>query len=285
MTSHASRVGAYLRARRDTTQPEEVGLVREQNRRVSGLRREEVAALAGISAEYYLRLEQGRDHQPSDQVLSALGRALALDEVATDYLRKLARPRVAHPGSTRRSSTGPALRRLLERRPDVPTFIVDNTLDVVGSNALAAALSASMQPGANRVVRMFTAVDRSSYPNWEARAAELVAVLRMRADPDDPRLQSLVGRLSIRDAAFASMWARHDVHVYTTGTCLEQVAPFGALEFEWEDLVIPGDAGLTVTTLFAPSGSRAAAVLAYLAESPGRQDASVHIADDGRRAS
>jgi transcriptional regulator with XRE-family HTH domain len=265
--SRASLVGDYLRARRDITQPEAVGIARERNRRVTGLRREEVASLAGISAEYYLRLEQGRDHRPSDQVLTALGRALALDDHALDHLRRLARPAPPRPDGRRVSGTDPALRRVLERRADLPAFIVDSTLDVVASNPLAAALGASMRAGANRVERMFTEVDRSTYPDWQARATEMVAVLRMRADPDDPRLQEIVGRLSISDPEFAASWARHDVHVYTSGNCFEAVEPFGTVEFEWEDLVMPGHDGLTLTTLFAPVGSRAAAVLAYLAES------------------
>jgi transcriptional regulator with XRE-family HTH domain len=282
MTSQASLVGTYLRARRDITRPEDVGLVRGQNRRVSGLRREEVAALAGISAEYYLRLEQGRDHRPSDQVLSALGRALALDEHARHYLHTLARPKVARPRSLPPASTDPALRRLLERHAGMPSFIMNSTLHVVASNPLAAALGASMRPGANRLLRMFTDVDRNAYPDWPTRAADMVAVLRMRADPNDPSLQALVGQLSIQDAEFAAIWARHDVQVSTFGTCFEVVPPFGTMQFEWQDLVIPGHDGLTMTTLFAPAGSRGAAVLAYLAE---RSPAAGEVADSNRRVS
>jgi len=266
MPSHASLVGEYLRARRDLTQPEDVGLPREPNRRVRGLRREEVAALAGISAEYYLRLEQGRDHQPSDQVVLCLGRALALDEIAVAYLRRLARPPFGPRRRGRSAADEPAIQRLLARRSDIPAFVVDDRLDVVASNALAAALSPSMRVGANRLLRMFTEVDRDTYPDWQHRVQEMVAVLRMRADPADPRIQDLVGRLSIGDGTFADMWARHDVHVYTSGTCIEQVEPFGSMEFEWEDLLIPGHDGLTVNLLYAPPGSPGAAVLAYLTE-------------------
>ena len=271
MTSRASLVGDYLRARRAITQPEDVGLVRESNRRVSGLRREEVAALAGISAEYYLRLEQGRDHQPSDQVLTCLARALALDEHALEYLRKLARHSAQRNGTPRRSGRGAeqVLHRILARRSDLPAYVVDDTLDVVASTPLAAALAPSMRQGANRIVSMFTDTDRQTYPDWHTRAADMVAVLRMRADPDDPRLQALVGQMSIRDPGFAALWSRHDVHVYTSGNCFEEIAPFGTLEFEWEALVIPGYDGLTLNTLFAPEGSREAAVIAYLREDTG----------------
>ncbi|ROP65445.1 helix-turn-helix transcriptional regulator [Curtobacterium sp. PhB115] len=267
MKSHASLVGEYLRARRDITQPEDVGLPREPNRRVSGLRREEVAALAGISAEYYLRLEQGRDHQPSEQVIVCLGRALALDDHALTHLRRLARPAVRRPRDPVPAAEDPAVQRLLARRADVPAFVVDDRMDVVASTPLASALGPSMRAGANRLVRMFTVVDRVTYPDWSGRAAEMVAVFRMRADLDDPRTQDLIGQLSIRDPEFAAMWARHDVHVYTSGTCFEHVQPFGVLEFEWEGLVIPGREGLTLNTLYAPTGSRGAAVLAYLMES------------------
>ena len=269
-TSGASHVGEYLRARRDVTQPEDVGLPREANRRVSGLRREEVAALAGISAEYYLRLEQGRDHQPSEQVIVCLGRALGLDEHALAHLRRLARPAVRAPRPTRPPADDPAVQRLLTRRADVPAFVVDDRMEVVAGTAIAAALSPSMRSGANRLLRMFTVVDRATYPEWHRRAAEMVAVFRMRADLEDPRTQEIVGRLSIRDPEFAAMWARHDVHVYTSGTCFEHVEPFGVLEFEWEGLVIPGREGLTLNTLYAPAGSRGAAVLAYMVEAPPR---------------
>jgi transcriptional regulator with XRE-family HTH domain len=268
MNHRSSLVGDYLRARRDITQPEDVGLIRESNRRVTGLRREEVASLAGISSEYYLRLEQGRDHQPSEQVLNALARALQLDADAIEYLHRLARPRPRRPRPAQQPRLpDAALQRLLDRWSTVPAFIADDNLDVVAGNAAADALGGgSMSRGANRMLHTFTRTARAAYPDWLTRARELVAVFRMRADPDDPRMQDLVGTLSIRDAEFAALWARHDVHVFTSGTTIETVEPFGAVEFEWDEFVIPGYHGLTMTTVFAASGSQAASVLAYVNE-------------------
>lgn len=283
MQSHSSLVGDYLRARRDRTRPEDVGLPREPGRRVAGLRREEVALLAGISAEYYLRLEQGRDHQPSEQVIAALARALLLDEDAQAHLRRLARPVPRRRRGPRAAlATDPALIGLLDRRSGVPAFVVDDCLDVVASNALASMLGTGMRPGANRVTRMFTDVDREQYPGWHDRAREIVGVLRMRADPADPRLLDIVGHLQIQDADFAALWARHDVHVDTSGTCREMVDPFGAVEFEWENLVVPGHEGLTLTTLFAPPGSHAAAVTAYLRAGVDGQHTATSTADVAR---
>lgn len=264
MVTRSALVGDHLRALRDRIRPEDVGLRPDPHRRVSGLRREEVAARAGISAEYYLRLEQGRDHQPSEQVLLALARALALDEAGLEYLRRLASPPPPIDLSTRRPDD-PELQRLLSRH-DAPAFVADEVIGVVASNPLAAALGESMRPGANRLVQMFTTMDRSIYPEWPSRAREMVAVFRMRSDPDDPRVRDIVGRLSIRDQDFADAWASQDVRVFTTGPCYEVIEPFGLLEFECEDLGIPGRPGLTLTTLSAPPGSRAAAVIAYVRE-------------------
>lgn len=265
MVSRATLVGDYLRARRDATLPEAVGLAPDPNRRVPGLRREEVAAAAGISAEYYLRLEQGRDHQPSTQVLLALARALALDDTGRTYLLRLSEPAPPPPDPRTRTPDDPELRRLVARH-DAPAFVADEVIGVVAANPLAAALSGSMRPGANRLVQMFTEMDRTIYPEWSRRAREMVAVFRMRADPADPRLVDIVGRLSVRDPDFAAAWASHETRVFTTGPAYEVIPPFGLLEFECEDLGIPGRRGLTLTTLYAEPGSRAAAVIAFVRE-------------------
>ena len=134
-------LAAFLRARRELLKPADVGLPDSERRRVEGLRREEVAMLAGISTEYYLRLEQGRDHQPSDQVLDGLARALQLDEDASRYLRELARPA---PRRRRRSvpeGFDPAVQTLINSWPLTPTFVVNRNMTILASNPIARALS------------------------------------------------------------------------------------------------------------------------------------------------
>src|SRR6201981_155791 len=137
----ASALASFLRARRELVKPADVGLPDSPRRRVEGLRREEVAMLAGISTEYYLRLEQGRDHQPSDQVLDGLARALQLDEDAASYLRELARPA---PRRRRRSVPerfDPAMQTLIESWPLTPAFVVNRNMRILASNTVARALS------------------------------------------------------------------------------------------------------------------------------------------------
>lgn len=264
-----SLVGEYLRARRNGTQPEDVGLPREAHRRVSGLRREEVAALAGISPEYYVRLEQGRDHQPSAQVLDALARALGLDSSARAYLDRLAHPpRHTPTRESRRASTVSIsdLAHLLAQWTRTPAYILDGNLDVVLANSLAEELGqGSMSPGANRLLTIFEASSRRLLPDWDQRAAELVASLRMRGDPRDPRLHEIVGSLSIRDQDFRRMWARQDVHILTSGACLAEVVPFGTISLKWQNLDIAGCDNHTLTTLYGEPGSPAVAALAYVA--------------------
>ena len=261
--SRSAVLGEYLRARRSITQPTAVGLSEDSARRVSGLRREEVAALAGISSDYYLRLEQGRGQKPSPQVVAALSRALALDGDGEEYLARLAAPAPPMPDLRNRTADDPELQRLVARH-NAPSFVADEVIGVVASNPLAAALSESMQPGVNRLSFMFTAMDRSVYPEWAQRAREMVAVFRMRSDPSDPRALRIAEDLSARDADFAIYWATYDVRVFRSGLAYEVIEPFGLLEFECEDLGIPGRDGLTLTTLYARPGSREAAVIAYV---------------------
>lgn len=271
MATTSSQVGEYLRARRDVVQPEDVGLVREPNRRVKGLRRDEVALLAGISADYYLRLEQGRDHQPSEQVLQSLGRALQLNEVAVGYLFQLARPFRGTTAEQTPDAVSPGITRLFQRWTHTPAFVADSNLDVVISNALADKVGAgAMSVGTNRLLHLFNDVCRESDPGWRERAEELVAAFRLQGRPESARLQKIVGNLSIQDPTFRVLWAKHDVQISSYGTCFEQVEPFGLLEFEWQNLEVPGHAGHTLTTLFAAPGTAAAGALAFLSAQANR---------------
>ena len=249
-----SEVGEFLRARRDALQPEDVGLRREPGRRVPGLRREEVAQLADISPEYYLRLERGRDHQPSEQVLAALSRALLLDAGASDYLHRLAHP-------FRRRSAVPGPRRAPDEDLDAvvgavrgtPAIVADANKDVVASNELARSMAAGrLDPGRNLVLDVFEPRVKVCLPDWEALARRMVAALRLSADPRDARLQQVVGRLSVRDEDFRRWWVAHEVLAPTSGTLPMTVDGVGVVRMHWRDLIVPGRDG-HVLTMFTPA--------------------------------
>ncbi|MCS6547890.1 helix-turn-helix transcriptional regulator [Curtobacterium flaccumfaciens pv. flaccumfaciens] len=265
MDARRSELGQYLRARRALVQPEDVGLTREPGRRVDGLRREEVARLAGISPEYYLRLERGRDHQPSDQVLVALGRALRLDHEAVDYLRRLAHAERRRPEGVVPPGLDDSVRSLLAQWSHTPAFVMDRNQDIILSNALASALGPGyMEPGANLVLQMFSEASRQHAADWDRTAHRVVAALRLHAEPEDPRLQEIVGTLTLQDPDFARIWARHDVAVQRTGVSRHWIDPIGWVEFRWQNLSIPGSSHVLVT-FWADPGTPAAAAVAYLA--------------------
>jgi transcriptional regulator with XRE-family HTH domain len=191
-----------------------VGLPVNGVRRVAGLRREEVALLAGISSDYYLRLEQGRDRNPSIQVLEALARVLDLDQAATDYLLSLAAPRPRHRRRRPRRETVPAGIRQLLSVVGLPAFVEGRYFDVLAANSLARALSPNLQAGQNRLRAVFLdPAEVALYPDWDAATAGLVAGFResVGTDTDDPRFVQLVGELSLSSDRFRQLWARHDV--------------------------------------------------------------------------
>jgi transcriptional regulator with XRE-family HTH domain len=210
-----NHLGDFLRARRAGLQPQDVGMVGYGVRRVAGLRREEVAVLAGVNSDYYTRLEQGRERRPSPQVLDALGRALRLD---TDALAHLYRLAGASPGEvavahvTERVS--PALRQLMDGYARTPAFVMSRNLDLLATNALADALYVPFTP-ADNLARM-TFLDpagRQFYTDRDRAAQAVVANLRQAAgfDPGSPRLRHLVGTLTEQSAEFRRLWQTHAV--------------------------------------------------------------------------
>lgn len=275
MSDSAAALGAYLRARRDALLPEEVGLRSEPRRRVRGLRRQEVAGMAGISQEYYLRLEQGRDHQPSPQVLLALGRALQLDADATVYLFRLAGQTVParHTADCPPGLSGtPAdvldnVNVLLDQWTMAPAYVVDRNQDVLAVNPLGRAfIPLSLPPGANMVEAIVDAAlaagdDRRPY--WQRAVRGAVASLRYHAEPDDPRLQLLVAALSSRSKDFRDVWASHEARPQRRGVALVHVEPFDYIPFRWQTFEVPGG-GQHLTTFFGDPGSPAAAAIEYL---------------------
>jgi len=269
MTKNCGVLASYLRARRSLVQPEDVGLPRESNRRVSGLRRQEVAALADISFDYYLRLEQGRHQQPSDQVLASLGRALLLDEDAQFHLFRMARISAGTSRTPLRPMIDPDdnMSRLLEFWSHTPAVILDRNQDVVRANRLAVALGRGhLNPGNNLVISTFDQVVRDTAADWEDSAIQSVAALRYHGDPRDPRLREIVGVLSHRDPDFRRIWARHDARPMRSGTLRSDIERVGLVDLCFQNFAIPGHTGHTLSTFFAESDSRGAVALTSLAE-------------------
>jgi len=273
MTTARTLLADFLRARRQHLQPEDVGLPRDANRRVPGLRREEVAELAGISAEYYVRLEQGRDHQPSDQVLASLGRALRLDDDGLAYLHRVSHvvPAVV-PTEFAQPDVAASVRHLLDQWSHTPAYVSDRNHDVLCANAASRAMAPGyLEKGSNMLLSVFASADTAQRSaDWETAASALVDALRFNGDPADRRLQEIVGTLSVRDRGFRRLWARHNPRPLISGITPSYVEPLGWVEFNWQTLEIPGERGHFLTTFFGPPGSRAAAAIAYLAASINR---------------
>jgi transcriptional regulator with XRE-family HTH domain len=248
--ARSNALGEYLRARRGLVSPEQLGLPAGAHRRVPGLRREEVALLAGISADYYLRLERGRDSNPSAQVLEALARVLHLDEVETAYLLGLTapRPRTRRPHRTERV---PARLHHLLAALEVPAFIEGRTFDVLASNPAAVALSPRLVPGQNRLRSLLLdPEEREFHADWEGAVVSFVAAARhtLSEDADDPRAVELVGELSLASARFRTLWARHDVRSIEGGSAAVIHPVVGALSLHREKLPV----GALILVIYYP---------------------------------
>ncbi|MFJ9034005.1 helix-turn-helix domain-containing protein [Streptomyces sp. NPDC102274] len=261
-------LGDFLRARRELVTPAEVGLPPGNGlRRVPGLRREEVAMLTGISAEYYVRLEQGRDRSPSDQVIEAIAGVLQLDAESTAYLMALAGPRT-HRHPARREERVPPGLVLLLRTTNVPAIVLNKYSDVLAANPLAQELSPGMVPGVNRLRALFTDPAAQDYqPDWERYTAIAVAHLRAQigTETEDERLHALIGELSLKSDRFRQLWARHDVRTARGGNFLIRHPRVGDLELLVEKFSVVGADGLEALFLHAEPGTRSADALATLA--------------------
>ncbi|MEU5311709.1 helix-turn-helix transcriptional regulator [Streptomyces sp. NPDC021562] len=268
----SNALGEFLRARRALVGPADVGLPGGGLRRVPGLRREEVAMLAGISSDYYLRLEQGRDRNPSVQVLEALARVLGLDADATAYLVSLARdrsaegrnPRARTPHRTEQVPTG--LRQLIDGWPRNPAYVQNHYTDCLAANTLCTALSPNYVPGVNLLRAVFLdPAERELRRDWEDLTEEGVAVLRAYAGPDsdDARLRELVGDLSVRSERFRTLWARHDIRPRRERVSHLTHPLVGDLDLHSTKLSLDGT-GLTVVVFHAEPGSRDAELLDIL---------------------
>jgi transcriptional regulator with XRE-family HTH domain len=209
-----NHLGEFLRARRAALRPQDVGMVSHGVRRVAGLRREEVAVLAGVNADYYTRLEQGRERRPSAQVLDALRRALLLDPDAHAHLHRLAGTAPGERVTPTTDRVGGALRRLMEGFTTAPAFVVNPALDILAANALARALYSPFDPADNLARMTFLdPVGRRFHARWNHSAQSVVGHLRQSAglDPDSPRLRELVRELTEHSADFSRLWDTHAV--------------------------------------------------------------------------
>jgi transcriptional regulator with XRE-family HTH domain len=266
-------IGEYLRARRELVRPEDVGLpaLGGGRRRVPGLRREEVAMLAGVSADYYVRLEQGRDQHPSEGVLEALGRALQLDEDAVAHLRKLAAPAARRRRPPRRPERVPAgILQLIESFSETPAYVFGRYMDVLAANPLATALVPYYRPGVNLVRAAFLDPQvAETHGDWEGATESAVASLRALTGPDvdDPQLEELVGELSVRSERFRRLWARHDVRPKRAGTSRLDHPQVGPLELGYEKIPLPDVDRVTLVMFHAEPGGAGAQRLALLASS------------------
>ncbi|MEU5418065.1 helix-turn-helix transcriptional regulator [Streptomyces sp. NPDC020799] len=260
-------LAGFLRTRRSRVDPAAVGIATDSRRRVEGLRREEVAHLSGVSFDYYVRLEQGRATQPSEQVLDALARVLGLDETEREHLGRLARQRhrrARAPGGRVR----PELLRVLDLVVGAPALIVDHRLDVLAGNRLAGLLFGRPMPGLNTARHIFLEeAERDFYADWEKCTLDVVGHLRLAVGkyPEDPRLASLIGELAMSSERFRRLWARADVRARTHGRKAYRHPLVGLLELHQENFALPDESSMELLVLSAPAGSPAEDGLRLLA--------------------
>jgi transcriptional regulator with XRE-family HTH domain len=271
-----SEVREFLVSRRAKITPEQAGLPDYGGkRRVPGLRREEVALLAGVSIDYYVRMERGNLNGVSETVLEALARALQLDEAELAHLFDLARAASAPARPRRRGPqqrVRPSVQRVLDAMTGAAAYVRNGRLDVLAANRLGVALYAPALDGRDLPVNLarFMFLDpRASdfYVDWDKIAGDVVAILRGEAgrDPYDRNLSDLVGELSTRSEAFRSRWAAHNVRLHRTGRKRFRHPVVGEVELTFESLALAADTGLTISTYTAEPGSPSQEALTFLA--------------------
>jgi transcriptional regulator with XRE-family HTH domain len=261
-----SEIREFLTSRRAKITPEQAGLTAYGPRRVPGLRREEVAVLAGVSVPYYTRLERGDLSGVSEGVLDALARALQLDDAERAHLFDLAR--AAGPMAKRRRRSAPkqirpGVQRLLDAISGAPALVQNGRLDILGANQLGRALYSELFRDRTRPANhaRFNFLDpraRDLYPDWERGADDGVALLRAEAgrDPYDRELTDLIGELSTRSEEFRARWADHNVRLHQTGAKRFHHPVVGELTLTFEMMELAADPGLNLLTFTAEPGSK-----------------------------
>jgi transcriptional regulator with XRE-family HTH domain len=272
-----AEIREFLASRRAKITPEQVGLpAGGSTRRVPGLRREEVAVLAGVSTEWYVRLEKGHISGVSDDVLGAVARALQLDEAERLHLFDLAR--AAKPAGVPRRKASPAVRpsvlRILDSMAATPAFVRNGRLDVLAINPLGRALYAPVFEVTARPANLarFCFLDPRAgefYPDWDEVASSTVALLRTEAgrDPYNRELTDMIGELATRSEDFRTLWAAHNVRLHQTGTKHFNHPVVGVVDVSFDSMQLPtkDDWGLTLTAYTAEPGSASADALTLLA--------------------
>ncbi|WP_255507077.1 helix-turn-helix domain-containing protein [Mycolicibacterium sp. 018/SC-01/001] len=245
MANRSAELSSFLRARREAVRPQDLGLVPGAGRRVRGLRREELALLAGLSTDYYRRLEQGREHRPSHQVLQALARALRLDAHATAYLISLVHPAPgavpAHGATGATVSEGVQL--LLDSAVRVPAYVVDVGMNILAINAPARAMYSGFGDTDNLARMVFCDPAASDfYTRWREVAAQVVGNLRsgLTRFPDDDRVADVVEEISAQSSVFAELWATHHVRPRTSEDKVFRHPRVGELHLHFEALEVAG---------------------------------------------
>jgi transcriptional regulator with XRE-family HTH domain len=271
----------FLISRRGRITPEQAGMPAYggTRRRVPGLRRSELAMLAGVSVEYLTKLERGNASGVSDSVLDAVGQALQLDAAETAHLFDLARGARTAAGTRRRPTqqrVRPGVQQLLDSMTGVPAFVQNGRLDVLAANSLARALYSDLfEDLGGDAARLpnharYTFLDPRAgdfYPDWNRAAADGVALLRAEAgrNPHDRELNELIGELATRSSRFSALWATHNVRWHTTGIKHYRHRVVGELALAYEGLALPADSGQTLITFTAAPGSAAHEALSFLA--------------------
>ncbi|MEV6331194.1 helix-turn-helix transcriptional regulator [Streptomyces sp. NPDC051909] len=256
-------LGAFLQSRRAQVTPASVGVAVGARRRVSGLRREELAQLAGMSVDYYTRLEQGRATQPSEHVLDALSRALRLDQAARAHLHRLARlgsrrpPLTHYPAEVR-----PQLRQVLDAMPGFPALIINHRVDMLAYNRPAGTLYCDLDsmPAAERNLARMIFLDAErcgTYFDGESCREDTVAHLRQAAGefPDDAELAALIGELSMGSRRFSELWGAARVRVRSHGPKRFRHPLIGVITLHQERFVLPDGSGQELITLTPEPGS------------------------------
>jgi transcriptional regulator with XRE-family HTH domain len=262
---HRAEIRDFLTTRRARIKPEEAGLPAfGGSRRVPGLRREEAAMLAGVSVDYYIRLERGNLSGVSDSVLESLARALRLDDAERDHLHDLAR-QANHGRRTRRGPAErirPQVQHLLDAMTDAPAYVRNGRLDVLATNHLWRAVFAPITPNPAGRLNMarFIFLDPASqefYRDWERIAEDIVALLRGEAGrhPYDRELTDLVGELTTRSDRFRTWWASHNVRQHRAGVKRMHHPLVGDLTLAYESMELTADPGLRLNAYSAEPGT------------------------------
>jgi transcriptional regulator with XRE-family HTH domain len=274
VVDNRSEIRDFLATRRAKLTPDQVGLPTSGRRRVPGLRREEVAVLAGVSTDWYIRLEKGHISGVSDEVLDAVARALQLSDIERDHLFNLAR--AAKPTRTPRARAKtpipPSLQRVLDSMTGAAAFVRNGRLDIVAANPLARALYAPVldEPAHRSNIARFDFLDPRAadyYPNYDGALSVAVALLRTEAGraPHDKDLTELIGELATRSEAFRARWGTHDVRTHRGGIKQFNHPVVGPIELTYDSMELLAAPGLVLTAYTAEPATASADALSLLA--------------------